>query len=228
MKHTEGILSASLAHGGLRGPIMGGAHPLSVPGTRPGSVLYVPPGYDPKRPAPLLLLLHGAGGTGESMVAPFKKQADRSGTVLVAPSSHSHTWDVIREGYGDDIRSIDAILEQLFRTLAVAPERIAIGGFSDGASYALSVGMTNGGLFSHVLAFSPGFMAPTRSEGSPRVFITHGTADRVLPIERCSRKMARRLEQGGFDLVYYEFEGGHVIPEEMVELAFRWFLEDDI
>lgn len=58
---------------------------------------------------------------------------------------------------------------------------LAIGGFSDVASYALSVGITKGRLFTHVLGFSPGFMAPTHQPDSPRVFISHGTSDEVLP-----------------------------------------------
>jgi predicted esterase len=34
---------------------------------------------------------------------------------------------------------------------------LAVSGFSDGASYALSIGPANGDLFTHVMAFSPGF-----------------------------------------------------------------------
>ena len=57
---------------------------------------------------------------------------------------------------------------------AFDPAHIAVGGFSDGASYALSVGITNGDLFTDVIAFSPGFMAPARQQGKPRLFISHG------------------------------------------------------
>ena len=38
-------------------------------------------------------------------------------------------------------------------------------GFSDGASYALSLGAANGDLFTHIAAFSPGFMRPPVSVG---------------------------------------------------------------
>jgi hypothetical protein len=66
----------------------------------------------------------------------------------------------------------------------VDPTRLAVGGFSDGTSYALSLGLTNGDLFSHVLAFSPGFAVPARRRGRPRLFLSHGArpgaADRCL------------------------------------------------
>ena len=45
------------------------------------------------------------------------------------------------------------------------------------ASYALSLGIANGNLFSHVLAFSLGFLAPASQTGSPRIFVSHGTQD---------------------------------------------------
>ena len=45
------------------------------------------------------------------------------------------------------------------------------------ASYALSLGIANGNLFSHVLAFSPGFLAPAGQTGSPRICVSHGTQD---------------------------------------------------
>jgi phospholipase/carboxylesterase len=62
-------------------------------------------------------------------------------------------------------------------------------GFSDGASYALSLGLTNGDLFRHVIAFSPGFMAPAARRGEPPVFVSHITRDGVLPIGVTSHRI---------------------------------------
>jgi predicted esterase len=103
--------------------------------------------------------------------------------------------------------------------------RIAVGGFSDGASYALSLGLTNGDLFTHVIAFSPGFMAPTGYEGSPRLFISHGTRDRVLPIERCSRRIVPQVKGAGYDVLYREFDGAHAVPPEIAREAHEWFVK---
>jgi predicted esterase len=153
-----------------------------------------------------------------------EKEAERHGVLLLAPTSEGGSWDVIRGGYGPDVEHLDRALASVFSAFDVDPKCIAVGGFSDGASYALSLGIINGALFSDVLAFSPGFAAPTQAEDSPRVFMSHGTEDTVLPIERCSRRLAPRLRQAGFDVDYREFLGGHVVPEAIVEAAFERFL----
>ena len=88
---------------------------------------------------------------------------------------------------------------------------------------ALSAGITNGDLFSHIIAFSPGFLAPAGQRGAPRIFISHGTRDEVLPIERCSRQIAPLLDQAGYDLRYLEFAGPHTVPQEIVREAVAWF-----
>jgi phospholipase/carboxylesterase len=89
---------------------------------------------------------------------------------------------------------------------------VALGGFSDGASYALSLGLTNGDLFTHLIAFSPGFMAPGGEVGRPRCYVAHGTRDAVLPIDRCSRRLVPVLERAGYAVRYHEFDGPHTVP----------------
>jgi predicted esterase len=168
-------------------------------------------------------MLHGAGGNARGGLTPFLELADAVGFILLAPSSRRQTWDVIFGGYGSDIAFIDQALAQTFSRYAVDPQHIAIEGFSDGASYALSVGLTNGDLFTHVIAFSPGFMAPDEQIGKPRLFISHGTRDSVLPINACSRKIVPQVQRAGYDVLYQEFDGPHTIPPEVVRSALSWF-----
>lgn len=84
----------------------------------------------------------------------------QTGMILLSPQSQSSSWDVIRGGYGPDVQVLDKALDSVFERYTIDPQKCAIGGFSDGASYALSVGTTNGHLFTHIVAFSPGFMRP--------------------------------------------------------------------
>jgi phospholipase/carboxylesterase len=218
-----GILAARPSPG-PKGPPPGfGVQPLGLGQERDG-LLYVPKRYDPATPAPLLILLHGAGGRGTQSVDLFTETAEARGYLILSPDSRGRTWDVILGGYGPDVVFIDRALTQIFDTYAVEPRRIAVGGFSDGASYALSLGLINGALFSDILAFSPGFAAPTRAEDTPRVFISHGVDDRVLPIDACSRRLAPALKREGHDVEYREFDGGHVVPPEMVTAAIARFL----
>lgn len=176
--------------------------------------------------APLVVLLHGAGGTAGQAMALAADRAEASGMVLLAPQSRRATWDVIAGGWGPDVRFIGQAMQAVAAGRRIDPARVAVGGFSDGASYALSLGLINGGLFSAILAFSPGFAAPTRTEGRPRIFMSHGTDDRVLPISRCSRSLAPRLEAAGYDLRYREFDGGHVAPPALAGEALAWAFAD--
>ena len=141
---------------------------------------------------------------------------------MLAPDSRRSTWDVLTGGYGLDVAFLDAALERVFAAVVVDPRRLVVSGFSDGASYALSLGLGNGDLFSHVVAFSPGFMAPDAQHGSPPVFLSHGTSDPILDVDRCSRSLVPILEMSGYSVTYVEFDGGHEVPPAILRRAMEW------
>ena len=188
-------------------------------------LVYVPVNYTRERPAPLALMLHGAGGDAGQGISLIKSFADERGLILLAPDSRRTTWDVIEGGYGPDVSFIDAALAQAFGRYSIDAGRVAAGGFSDGASYALSLGLTNGDLFTHVLAFSPGFAAPAALVGAPRLFVSHGTRDRVLPIDVCGRRVVKQAKDAGYAVEYMEFEGTHAVPGEVARAGVEWFLK---
>ncbi|MBB6250387.1 alpha/beta hydrolase [Nitrospirillum iridis] len=204
-------------------------------------VVYVPGTYQPGTPLPLLVVLHGAGQRGADMVRLFLPAAEARGVIVAAPDSNDYTWDMLaarkrevdeRWGprYGADPPRIDAFLAPVFARYAVDPARVALAGFSDGATYALSFGPENLGLFRTLIAFSPGRIAPPHTRGdspggaSARIFISHGKADRVLPLEETARATAPALGRHGFAVEVRVFEGGHVVPPEMITDALDWWL----
>jgi phospholipase/carboxylesterase len=200
-----------------------GIQQLSLQAHRDGQI-YVPHQYNPESSTPFVVMLHGAGGDAEQSIRFLKGEADRSGFILLAPESRAETWDIILGRYGPDVVFINQALGQVFSAYRIDPRHLAIAGFSDGASYALSLGITNGDLFSHILAFSPGFRAPVAQTGSPRIFISHGTHDTVLPIDRCSRSIVRQLRRAEFEVDYREFDGPHTVPENIAQEAVKGFL----
>ncbi len=205
------------------GTVQPGLQRLQLAGTE--ALLYVPCGYRADTPAPLVLALHGAGGNAQYGLDPLHGFVDDLGVVLLALKSAGRTWDVILGGFGADVRAIDGALAHVFGRVAVDPERIVASGFSDGASYALSLGITNGDLFRRIVAFSPGFMAPGAPHGRPHVFVSHGTGDSVLPIGVCSRRLVPRLQGARYPVEYREFDGGHTIPRQIALEAARWMTE---
>ena len=189
------------------------------------ALLSVPAGYQRERPAPFVLSLHGAGGNETSGLYPLHDLAGEAGLILLSPASRGGTWDAIRGGFGADIAFIERALVAVFDRCAVDPAHIAVAGFSDGGSYALSIGLANGDLFPAVMAFSPGFIVPSSQRGTPRFFVSHGTDDAVLPIDRTSRRLVPHLRDAGYDVRYREFDGGHTVPPEITRNGLSWFLE---
>ena len=199
-----------------------GLHQLAS-GTGRDALLYVPAAYHPERPMPLVVMLHGAGGVAQRTLESMQPLADTTPFVLLVPQSQGQTWDVIEGGYGPDVTALDAALAQIFASYTVDEAHLALAGFSDGASYALSLGLTNGDLWTHLLAFSPGFLAPASRQGAPQIFVAHGTHDRVLPIDRCSRRIVPELRRAGYTVRYQEFDGPHTVPPAIVRDALAWF-----
>ena len=195
--------------------------PLGIGVGRDG-VLYVP--ETAERAAPVILFLHGAGGNGRRELRAVVAAADRYGTVVVAPDSRTPTWDILAGRVDSDVQFIDRTLDAVVDRCDVNFDRLAVGGISDGASYALSLGLTNGEVFGDIIAFSPGFMLPGPRVGRPRIYVSHGTQDPVLPIDVCSRRLVPTLRAASYDVTYDEFDGGHTVPPSVADRAFAWWV----
>lgn len=220
--HAQGRLSARPG-ASSPGPVGPGTEPLGLGPKRDG-LIHVPPGYRPARPAPLVVMLHGAGGSARRELPRLRALADHHAVLLLAVDARGSTWDAVAGRYGPDVAFLDRALARVFERYAVDPGRIAAEGFSDGASYALGLGLTNGDLFTHILAFSPGSVPPVERHGAPAVFVAHGRDDEILPIDLCSRRIVPELERRRYAVRYVEFDGPHIVPPTIAEQAVRWFL----
>jgi phospholipase/carboxylesterase len=198
-----------------------GIHRLGLGSPRDGR-LFIPTDYSPATPTTLVMLLHGASGTGEAIGGAFDPLAQAAGVVTLAPDSRYRTWDAVLQDFGPDVSFIDAALAWTFLRVNVDPARLTIAGFSDGASYALALGLTNGLLFRRVIAFSPGFLFTHTTQGKPPVYVTHGTGDSVLPIASTSRQIVPALQRSGYTVDYHEFDGGHFVEQTLAEEALAW------
>ena len=76
------------------------------------------------------------------------------------------------------------------------------------------------------MAFSPGFVpSGVEKTGTPRIFISHGTKDQILPIETCSRRLVPALKGEGYTVKFEEFDGPHDVPVEIAREAMEWLLK---
>jgi phospholipase/carboxylesterase len=198
-----------------------GQHPLGLDTVRDG-LIYVPRGYRSDVPAPLAVFFHGAGGTAQSVFYAFP-MADAHGVIILAPDSRDQrTWDLVLGSYGADADFLSVALGQTLARCNVDRRRMIVAGHSDGASYALSFGIGAGDVFQQILAFSPGVLSPVAVAGKPRIFISHGIGDTVMPIDDTSRRFVPRLKGLGYDVTYREYDGRHGVPADVVKAGFEW------
>jgi predicted esterase len=201
----------------------------------PRPLAFIPPSADAMRPAPFVLVLHGGGSDADWTLNRMMGVAREKGVTLLAPQAEGYTWDAVREArehrrsnaaakFGDDTARVDASLRLLFDEIPVDSSRCAIAGFSDGASYALSLGPRNCALFSHIMAFSPGGVAPFDDSARAKVFISQGRQDPVLPFANTADSIVPGFRSRGFDVTFEAFNGVHEFREEEIRKAFEWFL----
>lgn len=202
-----------------------GVLPLNISRSRRDGLLYIPKSYSTEKAAPVVVILHGAGGHAEGALQLISDYADDHGLILIAPESRGRTWDMILGGYGPDVEFINQCLTKVFNEYTVDPKHLCIAGFSDGASYSISLGVCNGFLFSHIIGFSPGFIRVQRYEDSPLIYVSHGKRDSVLHIDNCSRRLVPKLLEHKYRVTYKEFEGGHTVPPSIAAEALTWFMQ---
>lgn len=121
---------------------------LVVDGRTRSYFVHVPPGYDPSKPSPVVLALHGATMTGPLMAwfTGLNAQADEAGFLAVYPdgtgSRSSFYWNAgnccgaAAQDQVDDVAFIRALLDDLAGVYRVDPDRVFATGLSNGAMMA--------------------------------------------------------------------------------------------
>lgn len=205
-------------------PLDAGSHPLRLGGwTRRDGTLYVPKIDDVKSRA-LLVLLHGGGGKADDFRHVFPI-AEELGVVLLTIDSRDNTWDGVDSAFGPDVRFIDRALQHTFERVPIDPQRVGIGGLSDGGFYAISLGIMNGDLFTHIIAVAPGrYTTVAPPVGHPRILVAHGTRDNVYPTFLSRSVVVPKLTAAGYDVTYREFDGPHFLPSSMAREVIEWFM----
>jgi len=118
------------------------------------------------------------------------------------------------------------LLDALQTELGVAPERIVLGGFSQGAILCLDVALHDlrrwAGLLlmSGTLASRDDIRERAAHRGRTRVLITHGTSDPILPLVM-AEELNCELVRADWDVTFLPFEGSHGIPPCVLDAASR-------
>jgi polyhydroxybutyrate depolymerase len=153
--------------------------------------LHVPQGLD--APAPLLIVLHGGGGSMRQMerFTGFTPIAEREGFIVVYPQGLEYRWNDGRDFEGstesEDVAFIDGLIEHLLASQPIDPDRIYATGISNGGfmSFRLACQLSEriAGIAAVTASLSEDIAPDCAPQRPLKFLLINGTADPLLPYE---------------------------------------------
>lgn len=195
-------------------------------------------GQEPTARYPTILALHGRGSNEQDLIglAPHLPQ----GLLWISPRAPlvlgpgSYEWYRVRViGMPDPdqvlaaLETIDHFIDEVLATYPVDPQKLFLLGFSQGSILSMCYTLTHPARLAGAIAQS-GYL-PTNVDlqidgagvkGKP-FLLTHGEQDTMIPVE-WGRDSRERLQTLGVDLNYYEFQMGHNVSMESLEVIHEW------
>jgi polyhydroxybutyrate depolymerase len=206
------VLISLLLHLGYQNAIAsqetGAARSIMFAGLERTYRIHIPASYDKADPIPLLIVLHGGGGTGEGTVkltrGGFNKFSEKEGFIVVYPDGVEKHWNDGRENVSyrahrekiDDIGFISALIDHLAKQYNVDIKRVYATGISNGAMMSLRLGCE---LSEKITAIAP--VAGSMPENLPircspsrpiPVLMISNTDDRLVPWEGGDIRFGRK------------------------------------
>jgi predicted esterase len=189
---------------------------------RSSAMLLTPDELEPGRLYPLFTVLHGAGRQDEALAKGYRDEPNRRQAFFLIPRSVEPTWDLIASEGRPDLDFLEYAYDLIYRRFPIDPLQQVLIGYSDGASYGMSVGLCNSTMFSALIAWAAGFIVldpPTAEafevavpEPKPRIYLEYGTHDELFDFQTVAIPNRDRLRQAGFDVTFSVDEGGRHWP----------------
>lgn len=197
------------------------------------------PAHDLSNDTGLVVLLHGIGSNEEDLFSLAGSIDPRFAVAAIrAPYPYAmggYAWFSIEWTSTSLIRDVEQgrssltwITEEvrlLTEEAGVPPERVVIGGFSQGAIMSLTLLLNQPDLVGGALLMSGAVfpeLAPTpRHIGPKPVLVQHGVFDPILNVE-LGREVKAVLDQFGIEPDYREYRMAHEVSWESLQDARAW------
>lgn len=182
------------------------------------AVLLTPQKIDPNRHYPLITVFHGAGRQDEMLVRACREEPEQRQALFLIPRSVAPTWDLIAgDGGPVDLEFLEYAWDLIYRRYPIERSHQVLIGYSDGASYALSLALSNPGFFDAALCWAAGFAmmdrkAVGKEDRRTRLYLEYGTADPLFPFDQIALPMRENLERAGYEVKFSVDEGGRHWP----------------
>ncbi len=120
--------------------------------------MFVPPTYDASRAYPLVVVMHGDGGTGAQIRGAFAlEEAAAGGALFLYPDGLNHTWkQADKPEVNEDFFFFDGIVAKTTEAYRIDAKRIFVTGFSSGGYMANQLGCYRGGSIRAIAPMSGG------------------------------------------------------------------------
>jgi predicted esterase len=188
--------------------------------------VFVPTKYDPAKPTPMVVALHGMGGDENSYFTAYdngiiKREAEARGYLVVCPKGRGSASMYA----GDAERDVIDVIAAMRRDYNVDADRIYLTGHSMGGYGTWSIAPKYPELFAAIAPIAGGGIPGSLSKIKhvPQIVI-HGDNDPTVSVER-SRVMVKAAKELGIEIKYIEVPGGNHtdIAVPAMKDIFDWF-----
>jgi phospholipase/carboxylesterase len=216
-----------------------GFYASEVPASRGWPIrTFLPTGYEPNYPYPLVVFLHGQGGSEEQILklAPRLSRRNFVSIALRGPVALTTADGLPAYGWGSDGDDCSLIEDYVFRAVEqtrrayhIHSERVYLAGFCEGATLAYRLGLNRPEKFGGVISLNgtmprrsgPVFRLP--DVRNFKVLIAHGMANAIVP-HAMARSDYRLLYGAGLDVKLKTYPTTHRIHADMLRDANRWII----
>jgi len=193
--------------------------------------LLTPDEIDASKVYPLVTVLHGAGRQDETLAKAYRDEPEARQALFLIARSHGPTWDLISGGGRPDVDFLEYAYDLIYRRYPVDFFRQAVIGYSDGASYGLSLGLANPRIYRAIMAWAAGFIVVDPAtldadDPKPDILLEYGTHDPLFPFDQVAIPNRDALRSAGYDVTFRADEGGRHFPSgDFQPEALDWFFD---